>query len=453
MSHKPISRRQFMERTVAGAAATGMALNARPAKAKVSPNDKVNIAIIGAGIRGLEHMQYLLKVGANVVMVCDLYDGHLRRAQEMQPNTPTTRDYREVLDRKDVDAVSIGSGDHWHAPIAIAAMKAGKDVYCEKPMTHTIPEALEMCKVSKETGRLVQVGSQSLSMQSTHKGKEWLDAGAIGTVFNVQCEIYRPDPVGAWKYPVPSDASPKTIDWERFLGNAPKRPFDAARFFQFRNWWDYGTGIACDEYVHLLSRVHYLMGTQYPLSAVANGGIYKWKGDRDVPDIHNTLYDYGKFQVVVLANLVSNFDGGEIVRFMGDKGTIVLTEESAHLIPYDEQWSFQYPLESWPKDTKDPFIEAHKDDPTADVGTYNKQTHRAKENFMQNAEGTEDLFRNFFDCMKTRNQPIENVDFGCGTAVACHMANISYREKQRVYWDAQKSKLTGERGKVDVNLS
>jgi predicted dehydrogenase len=453
MSHKPISRRQFMERTVAGAAATGMALNARPAKAKVSPNDKVNIAIIGAGIRGLEHMQYLLKVGANVVMVCDLYDGHLRRAQEMQPNTPTTRDYREVLDRKDVDAVSIGSGDHWHAPIAIAAMKAGKDVYCEKPMTHTIPEALEMCKVSKETGRLVQVGSQSLSMQSTHKGKEWLDAGAIGTVFNVQCEIYRPDPVGAWKYPVPSDASPKTIDWERFLGNAPKRPFDAARFFQFRNWWDYGTGIAGDEYVHLLSRVHYLMGTQYPLSAVANGGIYKWKGDRDVPDIHNTLYDYGKFQVVVLANLVSNFDGGEIVRFMGDKGTIVLTEESAHLIPYDEQWSFQYPLESWPKDTKDPFIEAHKDDPTADVGTYNKQTHRAKENFMQNAEGTEDLFRNFFDCMKTRNQPIENVDFGCGTAVACHMANISYREKQRVYWDAQKSKLTGERGKVDVNLS
>ena len=453
MSYKRISRRQFMERTVAGAAATGMALNAKPAKAKVSPNEKVNIAIIGAGIRGLEHMQYLLNVGANVVMVCDLYDGHLRRAQEMQPNTPTTKDYREVLDRKDVEAVSIGAGDHWHAPIAIAAMRAGKDVYCEKPMTHTIPEALEMCKVSKETGRLVQVGSQSLSMQSTHKGKEWLDAGAIGTVFNVQCEIYRPDPVGAWKYPVPPDASPKTIDWERFLGNAPKRAFDAARFFQFRNWWDYGTGIAGDEYVHLLSRVHYLMGTQYPLSAVANGGIYKWKGDRDVPDIHNTLYDYGKFQVVVLANLVSNFDGGEIVRFMGDKGTIVLTEESAQLLPYDEEWSFVYPLESWPKDTRGPFVEAHKDDPTADVGTYSKQTHRAKENFVQNAEGTEDHFRNFFECMKTRNQPIENVEFGCGTAVACHMANISYREKQRVFWDADKSKLTGDRGKVNVNLS
>ncbi|HEV2350889.1 MAG TPA: Gfo/Idh/MocA family oxidoreductase [Terriglobia bacterium] len=443
-----------METTVVGAAATGMAINPRPAKAKVSPNDKVNIAIIGAGIRGLEHLGYLHNVeGANVVMVCDLYDGHLRRAQEMQPNVPITRDYREVLDRKDVDAVSIGAGDHWHAPIAIAAMRAGKDVYCEKPMTHTIPEALEMCKVSKETGRLVQVGSQSLSMQSTHKGKEWLDAGEIGTVFNVQCEIYRPDPVGAWKYPVPPDASPTTIDWDQFLGNAPKRPFDAARFFQFRNWWDYGTGIAGDEYVHLLSRVHYLMGIQYPVSAVANGGIYKWTGDRDVPDIHNTLYDYGKFQVVVLANLVSNFDGGEIVRFMGDKGTIVLTEESAQLLPYDEEWSYEYPLESWPKDTKGPFIAAHKNDPLADVGTYNHQPHRKKQDFQQNAEGTEDHFRNFFECMKSRQQPIENVEFGCGTAVACHMANISYREKQRVFWDAQNAKLTGDHGPVDVNLS
>lgn len=454
MLQKRITRRQFMEQTVAGAAVTGMAISPKPAKAKASPGEKVNVAIIGAGIRGLEHLGYLHNVeGANVVMVCDLYDGHLRRAQEMQPNVPITRDYREVLSRKDVDAVSIGASDHWHATIAIEAMRAGKDVYCEKPMTHTIPEALEMCRVSRETGRLVQVGSQSLSMQSTHQGKEWLDAGEIGTVFNVQCEIYRPDPVGAWKYPVPPDASPATIDWERFLGNAPQRPFDAARFFQFRNWWDYGTGIAGDEYVHLLSRVHYMMGIQYPLSAVANGGIYKWTGDRDVPDIHNTLYDYGKFQVVVLANLVSNFDGGEIVRFMGDQGTIVLTEESAHLIPYDEEWSFEYPLESWPEDTKGPFIAAHLNDPQADVGTYNKQPHRKKQDFVQHAEGTEDHFRNFFECMKSRKQPIENVEFGCGTAVACHMANISYREKQRVFWDAQNLKLTGDRGPVDINLS
>jgi predicted dehydrogenase len=396
------------------------------------------------GIRGLEQMQAVLNVKANVAIVCDLYDGHLRRAKEIQANTATTREYREVLDRKDIDAVCIATSDHWHAPVAIAAMQAGKDVYCEKPMTHTIEEALEMVKVSKETGRVVQVGSQSLSMESTRKGKEWVDAGEIGSIYMVQCEIYRPDPVGAWKYPVPPDASPQTIDWDRYLGNAPKRPFDAARFFQFRNWWDYGTGIAGDEYVHLLSRVHYLMNTQFPLSAVANGGIYKWTGDREVPDIHNTMYDYGKFQVVVLANLVSNFDGGEIVRFMGNKGTVVLTEESASLLPYDEVWGYEYPLESWPKDTKDPFMAAHKNDPTADIGTYRQQQHRKPQNMRQRAEGTEDHFRNFFASVKNRQQPIENVDFGCGTAVACHMANLSYLKKQRLFWDAEKLELRSE---------
>jgi predicted dehydrogenase len=449
MSEQEISRREFMTRSVAGAAAAGLSFGAPAIGRVASPGEKVTVGVIGAGIRGLENMQSLLNAGANVAMVCDLYDGHFRRAQEIQPHTPTTRDHRRVLERKDIDAVLIATPDHWHAPIAIEAMKAGKDVYCEKPMAHTIPEALEMVKVSKETGRVVQVGSQSLSMQSTRWGKERLDAGDIGRVFMVQCEIYRPDPVGAWKYPVPPDASPQTFDWERFLGNAPKRPFDAARAFQFRNWWDYGTGIAGDEYVHLLSRVHHLMNVQFPVSGVANGGIYKWSGDREVPDIHNTLYDYGAFQVAVLANLVSNWDGGEIVRFMGDKGTLVLTEENAMLKPYDDEWYFSYPLESWPRDTKDPFLAAHKNDPTADIGTYDKKPHRKEQSMRQTAEGTEDHMRNWFEAIKTRRQPIENVEFGCGTAVACHMANISYHEKQRVFWHAAEGKLTGEKGAVD----
>jgi predicted dehydrogenase len=444
MHDQGITRREFIGRTVAGAATAGLALGAPAIGRVASPNERVTVGIIGAGIRGLEQMKAVLTVKGNVAVVCDLYDGHFRRANEIQPNTPTTREFREVLERKDLDAVVIATSDHWHAPIAIAAMQAGKDVYCEKPMTHTIPEALEMVRASKETGCVVQVGSQSLSMESTQKGKAWVEAGEIGNVYMVQCEIYRPDPVGAWKYPVPPDASPQTVDWDRYLGNAPKRPFDAARFFQFRNWWDYGTGIAGDEYVHLLSRVHYLMNTQFPVSAVANGGIYKWTGDREVPDIHNTLYDYGKFQVVVMANLVSNFEGGEIVRFMGDKGTVVLTEESASLLPYDEEWTYDYPLESWPRDIKDPFMAAHKNDPTADIGTYKKQPHRKTQNLRQRAEGTEDHLRNFFAAVKSRQQPIENVDFGCGTAVACHMANLSYLKKQRLFWDAAKLELKSE---------
>ena len=442
MSEKAITRREFIGKSVGGAAVAGLSWSGGPAILSASPNETITVGIVGAGIRGLELMQAILNVGGKVAVVCDLYDGHFRRAQEIQANTPTTREYREVVERKDLDAVVIATSDHWHAPVAIAAMRAGKDVYCEKPMAHTIPEALEMAKVSKETGRLVQVGSQSLSMTSTQKARELVEGGQIGTVYSVQASIYRPSAIGAWRYPVPPDATPQTVDWERFQSNVPKRPFDAQRFFQFRNWWDYGTGIAGDEYVHLLSRVHYVLGVQYPLSALAQGGIYKWTGDRDVPDIHNTFYDYGKFTAVVLANLVSNWDSGEIVRFYGDKGTVELTEWSANLVPYNPVEDYGYPLESWPKDTKDKFIEEHKDDPLADVGTAEKQPKRKKESFSQKAEGTEDHFRNLFECIKTRKQPVEQVQFGCGTAVACHMANISYREKRKVSWDAQKLELS-----------
>jgi predicted dehydrogenase len=435
------TRRSFFTSSLAGV--TGAALAARAQNMPAPAGDTVRLGIVGAGIRGLELMQYAMNAGARIVVVCDLYDGHFRRAQEIQPNTPTTREYRDVVSRKDIDGVIVATSDHWHAPVAMAAMQAGKDVYCEKPMAHSIPEALEMARVSHDTGRLVQVGSQSLSMESTQKGKQWLDAGEIGRVFMVECSIFRPNAIGAWRYPVPPDASPQTVDWDRYQANVAKRPFDAARFFQFRNWWEYGTGIAGDEYVHLLSRVHYLMGVQYPLTAVANGGIYKWEGDRDVPDIHNTLYDYGKFQVQVSANLVSNFEGGEIVRFMGDKGTIELTETGARLLPYNPMEDYSYPLESWPKDLKDRFIEEHKNDPLADIGAARQQPKREPMVFTQQREGTEDHFKNLFECMRSRKQPVENVDFGCGTAVACHMANASYRQGgQRVAWDADQGKLS-----------
>ena len=444
MDDTKTTRRHFVESALAGVAAP-MALSAMPGAFEQS-GKPVTAGIVGAGIRGLELMQAVLEAGGKVAVVCDLYDGHFRRAQEIQPNTPTTRDYREVIHRNDLDAVVIATPDHWHAPVAIAAMKAGKDVYCEKPMTHTIPEAVEMARVSKETGRIVQVGSQSLSMESTQKAKQWFDAGAIGSVFMVQCSIYRANAIGAWRYPVPPDASPKTVDWDRFLGNAPKRPFDAARFFQFRNWWDYGTGVAGDEYVHLLSRVHYVMSVQYPLSASASGGLYKWKGDRDVPDVHNTLYDYGNFQVQVSANLASNWEGGEIVRFLGDQGTIELNEDGiARLIPYNPVEDYSYPLESWPKELKARFVEEHKNDPLADIGTAKDQPKKNSEEFRQQAEGTTDHFRNFFACVRTRKQPVEHAQFGCGTAVACHMANLSYKQGKRVFWDAQKLTL-GVRG-------
>jgi predicted dehydrogenase len=283
-------------------------------------------------------------------------------------------------------------------------------------------------------------------MVSTQKAKEWVQSGEIGNVYMVEATVFRTSAIGAWRYPVPPDASPQTVDWERYLGNAPKRPFDAARFFQFRNWWDYGSGIVGDEYVHLLSRVHYVLNVQFPLNAFATGGIYKWTGDRDVPDIHNTLYDYGKFKTVVMANLATNWDTEEIVRFLGDKGTIELREMSgAILVPYNPVEEYSYPVGSWPKELKEQFINAHKSDPLADIGLANEeQPQRMKESYPQRAGGTEDHFRNLFESIKSREQPIENVEFGCGTAVACQMANISYKKEQRVFWDAGNLQLKTE---------
>jgi predicted dehydrogenase len=420
-----VTRRSFVQGSVAGMLAS---------TAPAAPQTPVTVGVVGAGIRGIWLIGTARDAGAKIAMVADLYDGHLRRAQEVEPGVAVTRDYKEVIQRSDIQAVIVATADHWHSQIAIEAMRAGKDVYVEKPMTHTIPQALEMVKVSKETGRLVQVGSQAVSMQTTNKAKEWIEAGRIGNIFMVQCTIYRPNAVGAWRYPVPYDASPKTIDWDRFLGNAPKRPFDAERFFHFRNFWDYGTGIAGDEYVHLLTRVHHCLKVRFPLSAYAQGGIYKWKGDRDVPDIHNTLYDYGKFQVQVNANLASNWDGGEYVRFMGDLGTIELQKPVVKLFPYQPRESYSYPTDSWPKDQRDRFAKEHPPE-------RGRQERSAPEQFEQTREGTEDHFRNLFQCMQTREQPSENVEFGLGTSVACHMANLSYREKKRYFWDGDRLQL------------
>jgi len=420
------TRRNFMETTLAAASAYA-------SQTPASQQPPVTIGLIGAGIRGMFLLKTAIDAGAKVAIACDLYDGHLRRVQEIQPNTPTTRKFEEVLARPDIQAVAIATSDHWHAPLAIAAMKAGKDVYLEKPMTHTIPEVLEIMKVSRQTGRLLQIGSQSVSMQTTRKAKEWISAGAIGNIYMVQCSINRPSAQGAWRYPIPPDATPQTVDWDRFLGNAPKRPFDVTRFFHFRNWWDYSTGISGDEFVHLLSRIHHVLDVQYPLSAVSTGGIYKWKGDRDVPDIHNTLYDYGKFQVQMSADLASNWDPEETVRFLGDRGTVELTKPVVRLFPYDPQEEASYPLESWPKDQKERYLAENPRGP--------RVSERAPETFKQTREGTEDHMRNLFECMRTRQQPVENVDFGAGTAVACHMANTSYREKKRVFWNAEKMEL------------
>src|SRR6266852_491885 len=292
------SRRHFLKST----AAAGLV-----AARKVSANDRLQIALIGAGGMGSGDTRYQLGFpGVALVAVCDIYDGRLTRAKELWGNHLfTSRDYREILARSDVDAVIVGTPDHWHSRITIDALNAGKDVYCEKPMVHYVEEGKDVIAAQQRGGRILQVGSQYVSSLVYQKARELLQSGAIGQLNMVEAWLDRNTAIGAWEYSIPPDASPANIDWDRFLGNAPKVPFEPVRLFRWRNYRDYGTGVAGDLFVHLLTGLHFATGSKGPNRVYATGGLRFWKDGRDVPDVMLALLDYPGFTVQLKVNFES----------------------------------------------------------------------------------------------------------------------------------------------------
>ncbi|MEQ8535401.1 MAG: Gfo/Idh/MocA family oxidoreductase, partial [Imperialibacter sp.] len=233
---------------------------------KYAANDKVNIAVIGMGIMGFNNLSTSVQIpGVKLVAACDLYTGRLDRTKELYgKDIFTTKDYKEILDRKDIDAVIIATSDHWHDRISIDAMNKGKHVYCEKPMVHRLDEGQAVIDTQAKTKKVFQVGSQSASNLVSHKAKEIYESGAIGQLIMVETYNDRQGGSGAWQYSIPTDAGPATVDWDRYLGDAPKIPFDAKRFFRWRNYQDYGTGIAGDLFVHLFTNFHTITGSTGP---------------------------------------------------------------------------------------------------------------------------------------------------------------------------------------------
>src|SRR5271168_812229 len=244
----------------------------------VAPSDRVRFAAIGTGTRGCQLLEASLLVpGVECVAVCDLYDSRHEAAQEyLQKQVPATRNYREILDRKDIDAVIVAVADHQHRRVVVDACAAGKDVYCEKPMSHTVEDGFVMVDAVRKGNRILQVGSQRVSSIVYEKAREIYASGALGDVFFIEGFSDRNSPSGAWVYPIPPDASEQTIDWDAFLVGAPKRPFDAARFFRWRCYSDYGEGLAGDLFVHLLSGIHFIAGIdEVPQRAQTTGGLFR----------------------------------------------------------------------------------------------------------------------------------------------------------------------------------
>jgi predicted dehydrogenase len=437
------SRREFLQTSVG---ATGALLTARtifldpvPIEAygrPVAPSDRIRFGIIGIGMQGSPLLTNAVTLpGVECVAACDLYDGRHTLAREItnNPNLPVTRRYRELLDNKEIDCLIAAVPDHWHKQVVVDAVNSGKDIYCEKPMSHTAAEGFEMAAAQQKTGRIVQIGSQRVSSAIYAKCREMIANGVLGDLCMVEGSLGRNDPTGAWEYPPPTDLSPATLDWDTWQGNAPKKPFDPYAFARWRCWKEYGTGVAGDLLVHLISGMMYALGiNEPPKRAMASGGILRWKDGRNMPDVHASLFEYGNVPVFMRLNLGT--ETPEMLRIMGSKGYLEITEFAFTHVPqpgvdtapsyyaqsfphamreaYEKQWHEEHD----PKPGKEPFYEA--------------TTYRG-----QDYDDVKPHLWTFFQAVRSRKPVAEDAVFGNHAALACHMANESYFRKAPVYLD------------------
>jgi len=412
--------------------------------APIAANDHLQIALIGAGGRGQQDTKIALQVpGVRLLAVADCYNGRLDHSKELWGGDVfTTRDYNEILVRKDIDAVIIGTPDHWHKQAAIDSMRAGKDVYCEKPMIHLYSDGPAMIEAAHATSRILQIGSQRVSNVAYIKAKQLLAAGSIGKLNMVTAHWDRNSAIGAWDYTVPLDASTETCDWPRFEGTAPKVPFSSERFFQWRKWKAYGSGVAGDLFVHLFSGTHFITGSHGPTRAVATGGLRYWKDGRDVPDVELGLFDYREgFNLSLRVNFVDGGQESEGLTFTGSEGTMQISGNSVSVS--------RTPRPKAPGYTVDTFTDAMQQRILQEYRQKYPPTHFSGvppvgyEKFQAPAgyNDTYDHFRNFFHAMRTRQPVVEDAVFGYRAAGAALLSNLSMDRGAVVHWDPDAMKL------------
>ncbi|QHS53712.1 Gfo/Idh/MocA family oxidoreductase [Edaphobacter sp. 12200R-103] len=428
------------------AAATSLNVLAAPqqAPAPKSANDTIQLALIGAGGQGQGDTRSALEVpGVKLVAAADCYDGRLAHCKEVWgQDVFTTRDYREILARPDIDAVIIATPDHWHKQAAVDAMKAGKDVYLEKPMIHLYSDGPEIISTARSTNRILQVGSQRVSSVAYAKAKELLASGAIGELNMISARWDRNSSIGAWNYSIPLDASPQTCDWPRFLGTAPKIPWNPEHFFQWRKWSDYGSGVAGDLFVHLFSGTHFITGAHGPTRAMATGGIRFWKDGRNAPDVLLALFDYPQgFNLSLRVNFVNGGAESEGFLFTGSEGTMEIAGQTVTVTRVPREKEPGYTVSTFTNEMQKEYLEKyHQKYPTTPP---QGSTYTAIEKFSapKGYSDSVDHFRNFFSSVRTRKQPVEDATFGFRAAGAALLSNLSYDKGSVIKWDPETMKL------------
>jgi predicted dehydrogenase len=413
-------------------------------------NDQINLALIGSGIQGIYDTQAALSVnGVKLVAACDLYSGRLERARELWGNDiEVTRDYREILKRQDVDAVIVATPDHWHKTLSVEAMQAGKAVYCEKPMIQKFDEGNEFIQAQKERGKVFQVGSQGLSSLGNEKAKLLYEDGAIGELVMLDMFNDRYSSEGAWQYPIPPDANPDTVDYDTFLGSAPKTNFDLTRFFRWRNYSDYGTGMAGDLFVHAFSTLHYVISSDGPSRALSTGGLRYWKDGRDVPDVTMTFYDYPKaenhpaFNAAFRVNFIAGNGGGYGFKLVGTEGELEVGQNSVRLVRSKLSmvpggYSLISYTEKMQQEIRKEYAQKIDNERKSNLNL-GETIYDAPSDYKG---GHHDHFYNFFRAIRGNYKTVEDATFGFRAAGAALLANESYSKGKPVTWDPVAMKL------------
>jgi predicted dehydrogenase len=442
MKKNRFSRREFLQTTAGAAGATltasAMVLKSETVLAQPAPvagSDRVRFGIVGVGMEGSGLLSTAIQLpGVECVAASDLYDGRHELAKELVGKPiPTTRRYKELLDNKEIDAIIVAVPDHWHKQVVVDAVAAGKDVYCEKPFSHNPADGLAMVEAAKKSDRIVMVGAQRTSSVLCAKANELYTQGAIGELSLVEATLGRNDPTGAWEYPPPADLSPENLDWDTWLGTAPKKPFDPMAFARWRCWKEYGTGVAGDLLVHLISGMQRVLGiNEIPKRVSAFGGIYRWKDGRNMPDVHAALFEYANVPVYMRLSLGT--ESAEVTRFMGSKGILELTEFGLSYSPQPGvDLAPSYYSGSFPARLKGPYVTQWHEEHDPKPGQ-----EPAPESLSFRGNDYDDLrphLWNFFEAVRSRKPVLQDAVFGHNAALGCHMANESYFRGKPVYWD------------------
>lgn len=408
-------------------------------KEHYSINDQVQVALIGAGGMGTEDANTARSVpGVKITAACDLFDPRLEHAKKNFGNDIfTTRDYKEILSRKDVDAVIIGTPDHWHKDIAVDALLAGKHVYCEKPMVQQVSEGMALVEAQRKSGKILQVGSQGLSSLGNEKAKELYESGAIGQLNYVEGFWARNTPGGAWQYNLPENASEKNVDWNQFLKDKPKMPYNPKRFFRWRCFRDYGTGVCGDLFVHLISSLHYIISSKGPERIMSTGGLRYWKDGRDVPDIMLGMFDYPAtekhpaFNLSLRVNFVDSNPDNSYFRMVGNEGSMTIEWEKVILIR-----NFSYPPDNYAQ-----VLKAKQYAPDYDRKKM-KDPDITEFKVQQGYKGAHyDHHYNWISAIRTGKKSVEDALFGFRAAAPALLCNDSYFGGKPVGWDPEKLNL------------